>query len=207
MGDDVFVIVNVRRYRTFIIVLITLILVLYFVMFPQVILRFFYPLKYSDIIVKNANEYELDPYLVMAIIRVESNYQPEANSHKGAKGLMQLTDETAQDVAKGLKVKNFYKDMIYEPEINIRFGCWYLDHIRDYLTGITNAEVDLKKDSRLLLAAYNGGIGNVRSWLGNEQYSKSGRHLDRIPYKETEQYVVKVLREYQVYKKLYSDKL
>ena len=86
-------------------------------------------------------------------------------------------------------------------------SCWYLDHIRDYLTGITNAEVDLKKDSRLLLAAYNGGIGNVRSWLGNEQYSKSGRHLDRIPYKETEQYVVKVLREYQVYKKLYSDKL
>ncbi len=148
-----------------------------------------FPVAYSDYIVKYSAQNKLDPYLVMAVIKVESNFVPEARSAY-AGGLMQLTEETAAWVAKKMEVKSYdYMD----PETNIRFGCRYLRHLIDEYENIDTA-----------LAAYNGGMGNVSAWLKDDRYSDDGDTLKYIPFPETRNYVVKVNNNWENYKKLYQ---
>ena len=136
-----------------------------------------YPVAYSEYIYKYANKNDLDPYLVMAVIKVESNFVPEAHSGY-AGGLMQLTEETAQWNADDMGITYFdYMD----PETNIMLGCHYLKHLIDTYDNIDTA-----------LAAYNGGMGNVASWLADSRYSSDGKTLNDIPFPETKNYVVKV---------------
>lgn len=148
-----------------------------------------YPVAYNEYIVKYAREYKLDPYLVMAVIKVESNFVPEAESEYAA-GLMQLTEETAAWNAKEMGIKDYdYKD----PETNIRIGCHYLRYL-------------IKKydNTDTALAAYNGGMGNVSKWLDDERYSDDGVTLKYIPFSETRHYVRKVNENWENYKKLYK---
>lgn len=162
------------------------------------ILRIVYPLKFGEIIEQRAKEYNLDPYLVYALIYVESHYDPNAQSHKDAKGLMQITPATGRWAAENLGIKDFNEDMLYEPEINIRIGCWYLYNLtREF------GSSDRESSVVLMLAAYNGGSGNVHKWLNDRQYSYTGVALDEIPFKETREYVEKVLKNYKIYKWLY----
>ncbi len=145
-----------------------------------------YPVAYADYIVKYANENDIDPYLVMAVVKVESNFVPDA--HSGfAGGLMQLTEETAQWNADDLKITEDYDYM--DPETNIKFGCHYLRHLINVYGNIDTA-----------LAAYNGGMGNVNSWLENKEYSDDGVTLKYIPFVETRNYVVKVNDNWEHYK-------
>lgn len=157
--------------------------------------RFIYPLKYSDQIEKYSKEYRIDPYLVAAVIKVESNFEKNAISIKDARGLMQVTPSTSKWIAEKLDIKNFDVNMLYNTDINIRMGCWYIN--------------DLKKefgaDMRLVLAAYNGGRGNVKKWLNNEENSKDGITLYYIPFKETDKYVKRVEVYYNLYKLLYTN--
>lgn len=148
-----------------------------------------YPVAYSDLIVKYAHENDLDPFLVMAVIKVESNYVPEAQSNF-AGGLMQLTEETADWNAKNLGVQEY--DYM-EPETNIRFGCHYLRHLIDIYSNVDTA-----------LAAYNGGMGNVDSWLKQKEYSDDGVSLKYIPFSETRHYVDKVNKNWEQYKNMYE---
>lgn len=148
-----------------------------------------YPVAYADLIVKYADENELDPFLVMAVIKVESNFIPEAHSGV-AGGLMQLTEETAEWNAKDMNITDEYDYM--EPETNIKFGCHYLRHLIDVYENIDTA-----------LAAYNGGMGNVYSWLKNSEYSDDGVTLKYIPFSETRNYVVKVNDSWEHYKSMY----
>lgn len=158
--------------------------------------RVVYPIKYDDYIKKYSTMYNIESYMVAAIIKVESNYDKSALSKKNAIGLMQLTPSTAKEIAKKMNIENFTPDMILDPELNIRMGCWYID--------------DLKKEfgnnMDLVLAAYNGGRGNVKKWLRSEETSKDGQNLHYIPFKETDKYVKKVKVNYNIYKYLYSDK-
>lgn len=164
------------------------------------ILNYFYPLKYKDLIIRYSSEYGLDPYLVSALINVESHYNPDAESHKDAKGLMQITPQTGKWAAQELGIKDFDAKMLFNPDINIRMGCWYLYNLsREF--NIAGKSTDYV----LLLAAYNGGSGNVRKWLRNKEYSQTGTALDQIPFKETDRYVKKVLRHYKVYMWLHNE--
>lgn len=164
------------------------------------ILNYFYPLKYKDLIIRYSSEYGLDPYLVSALINVESHYNPDAESHKDAKGLMQITPQTGKWAAQELGIKDFDEKMLFNPDINIRMGCWYLYNLsREF--NIAGKSTDYV----LLLAAYNGGSGNVRKWLRNKEYSQTGTALDQIPFKETDRYVKKVLRHYKVYMWLHNE--
>lgn len=148
-----------------------------------------YPVAYGDYIAKYAEKYELDPYLVMAVIKVESNFVPEARSSYAA-GLMQLTKETAEWNAKTMKLGSCdYLD----PETNIMMGCHYLRHLIDEYENIDTA-----------LAAYNGGMGNISKWLADDDYSDDGVTLKYIPFKETREYVSKVNDNWENYKKLYQ---
>lgn len=145
-----------------------------------------YPVAYADIIVKYAEQNDLDPYLVMGVVKQESNFVPEA--HSGiAGGLMQLTEETAEWNANQLGITDYdYMD----PETNVRFGCHYLKYLIDKYDG----NIDTA------LAAYNGGMGNVEKWLKDSDCSDDGKTLKYIPFGETRHYVRKVNEYWHDYK-------
>lgn len=155
--------------------------------------RVLYPLAYEDLIVKYADENKLDRYLVMAVVKVESNYIPDAHSGK-ASGLMQLTDETAKWVCQKMGIK-FRPEDLMDPEQNVKMGCFYLKYL-----------IDRYEDLDVALAAYNGGMGNVAKWLSDKQYSSDGKTLqvENIPFKETREYVQKVNRNWEQYRQMYD---
>ncbi len=154
------------------------------------VLKTLYPLKYEDSINKYSEKYNLDKYLVMGVISAESRFSEDAVSHKSAKGLMQLKDDTAYWCAEKYGIKG----EIYEAEVNIEIGCAYLRYLLD-LFG---------EDTENALAAYNAGQGNVKKWLADTRFSTDGKNLDTIPYVETRDYVLRVQRRAQIYKKIYG---
>lgn len=151
-----------------------------------------YPYKYKSIVDKYAKEYDLDPLFVLSVIKVESNFNPDATSNADAKGLMQITPATGADIARGLGKNDFKANDLYNEETNIQMGCYYL---RNLYKEFNNWE--------LVIAAYNGGRGNVQKWLGNSEYSKDGE-LTNIPFPETKNYVVKVDNAFKSYEKIYK---
>jgi soluble lytic murein transglycosylase len=154
------------------------------------ILRQQFPLEYEDLIVKYSNAYNLDPYFVAALIDTESDFNDKAVSKDGAQGLMQIMPDTAEWIAQKLDVQDYN---MMDPENNIEFGCWYLNFLQDKFSG----------EEQLMMAAYNAGHNKVEEWLA-KGYSKDGATLDEIPYAETKNYVNKVSRAYEQYKKLYE---
>ena len=158
-----------------------------------IIKRYIYPYKYSEIVNEFSYKYNLDPFLVLAVIKTESNFNEDAESSKGAKGLMQIMDSTGEWIASKVGVDDFNPNMLYEAEVNFEFGCWYLNNLLN--------EFD---DLSLALAAYNGGSGNVTKWLNDPEYSNDGESLTYIPFKETKKYVDRVSTRYNIYKFLYD---
>lgn len=156
-------------------------------------MKFLYPLKYEDEIKKYSSEFELSEYLVMGIISAESGFDADAESHKSAKGLMQLKKETALWCIEHLKLDIDEKN-IYLPEENIYIGCAYLAYLEDLYGGNTITAI----------AAYNAGLGNVNKWLADPRYSDNSGALKSIPFRETEMYVKKVKRRSDIYRKLYE---
>lgn len=158
-----------------------------------------FPLEYKDLVVKYAKEYDLDPFLVFSVIKAESNFNPNATSHKNARGLMQIIDDTAIWAAERIGINDFRVESLYDPEVNIKIGCWYLKNLKHEIYQYNG---ELNND--LVLAAYNGGIGNVQRWLKDKKYSSSGKSLEKIPFKETENYVRKVNNYRKIYENLYK---
>lgn len=154
---------------------------------------FIYPLDYQEIVERHAKENDLEPALVMAMIKVESNYVVDAHSGK-ASGLMQLTDGTARWIAEKINIDIGAIDLM-DPEDNIQLGCYYIRHLINNYDG--NIDV--------ALAAYNGGPGNVSRWLRDKKYSKDGKTLDYIPFKETREYVKKVHKQKTRYEKILEE--
>lgn len=155
-----------------------------------------YRLMYPELITEMAAEYQVDPYLVAAVIHCESSNNKDAVSPVGAMGLMQIMPDTGSWIAEKLDMDGFTVEQLFEPEVNLRFGCWYLDYLSKKFHGNRVA----------VLAAYNGGPGNVEKWLKDERYSENGE-LTHIPFPETERYVEKVQRAYEKYLDLYKNDL
>ena len=110
---------------------------------------------------------------------------------------MQITGDTGAWIASKMHLKDYSESKLYEPEYNIKMGCWYLNNLRQ----------EFGSDIDLILAAYNAGRGNVKSWLQSQNYSQDGKKLQYIPFKETDQYVKKIETNYNIYKFIYKDKL
>ena len=154
-------------------------------------IRLIYPLRYEDYIEEYSDRYGLDKYLVMAVIKAESNYI--YNAHSGvARGLMQITDSTADWIAGKLGCE-FEREDIENPEININMGCYYLRYLLDYYN----------EDVNLALAAYNAGMGNVNKWLADSE-SGTENSLDSIPFSETERYLSRIEKGIKIYQRLNS---
>ena len=158
------------------------------------ILRYFYPLDYRVQVEAMAEEYELDPWLVFAMIRVESSFDARAESQAGACGLMQLMPTTAEWIAKtaGFELS---EGEIWRSEINIRLGCWYINWLRDYYDG----------DMVAALAAYNAGMSNVDAWLADGLWDGELATRADIPFAQTRRYVGHVYESYDMYLRLYGE--
>lgn len=158
-----------------------------------------YKLEYAGLIRRYAREYALDPYLVAAMIHVESGNRPAAVSPAGAVGLMQIMPDTGAWIAyklEDMQQEDFDAKTLTKPELNIRYGCWYLRFLLDRFAG----------DTRYAVIAYNAGHGNLEKWLANDDLTSNGA-LKRIPFAETDAYVQKVMRAREKYKELYDAEL
>jgi len=149
--------------------------------------RIWYPLRYSTIVRGHAQNYTLNPALLAAVIDEESKFRADAKSSAGAIGLMQLLPATAKGIAIHTGGSTFVVSDLYNPEINVRYGAWYLHHL-------------LQKygDERLALAAYNAGQQNVDTWRAE------GKGLQ---FPETRAYVDKVERLKGIYRRTYPREL
>lgn len=158
--------------------------------------RFFYPFPYQDIVMREARANSVDPYLVAALMLTESKFSAGAESGRGARGIMQIMPETGKWAAKQMGISDFNEDMLYDPEMNIKIGSWYLADLHREFSGSRS----------MVLAAYNAGRGNVKQWLAQKTWDGTLESVDQIPFRETRNYVVNVLKSYKKYKFLYGDK-
>jgi soluble lytic murein transglycosylase len=149
--------------------------------------RLWYPLHYGQIVRGHARNYDLDPALLAAVIYQESKFKANARSKSGAIGLMQLLPDTAKGIAIHTGGTAFQVDDLYNPEINVRYGAWYLRHL-----------LEKYGDERTALAAYNAGQDNVDRWRD----SGSG-----IQFPETRAYVDRVEELKKIYRDAYGDDL
>lgn len=158
--------------------------------------KFLYPFPHQELVNRYAAKYELNPYLVAAVIRTESKFVSQARSPKGAIGLMQMMPDTAKWVAEQIDYTNFTLQDLEDPETSIKMGTWYLASLRKEFN---NNEV-------LMLAAYNGGRGNVKQWMRQYGWTMTFKEAEKIPFQETREYVGKVLRSKNRYTELYKEK-
>ena len=156
---------------------------------PAWYLRLRYPLRYTAFIRAHARNYDLPPALVAAVVYTESKFDPSTRSRAGAIGLMQLLPETAKGIAERTGGSKFRVSDLDDPEINIRYGAWYLRHL-----------LDKYGSERLALAAYNAGEANVDRWLA--EAPPGGRVA--IGFAETRAYVVRVHQLEGIYAKAYG---
>ncbi len=154
---------------------------------PDAVQRIRYPLHYRPIVTGHARNYRIDPALLAAVIDAESKFRANAKSSSGAIGLMQLLPSTAHGIAVHTGGSRFETQDLYDPEINVRYGSWYLRHL-----------LDKYGDERTALAAYNAGQDNVDRWMA----SGSG-----IRFSETRAYVARVEDLKQIYRDVWGPQL
>ena len=174
-------------------ILVPLLLILMFFGVP-IGARYVFPLGYESYVDRYSSECGVDKLFVMAVIKTESDFDPNARSEVGARGLMQLMDEAFEWVALRKGDDRFTYDDMYEPEHNIEYGTYMISLLYDEYG-----------DERTALAAYHAGRGAVRGWLSDSDYSSDGKTLDTIPSSVTAHYVDKVMGCYFVYKLLYGE--
>lgn len=157
--------------------------------------QYLYPRNYADAIESESARNGVDPALVYALIREESHYDPASASPAGARGLMQLMPQTGRWIAGRLKRAGFQESDLLSPLSNIQMGIWYLSHL---------AESMAQEPSRLdwLLAAYNGGPGNAALWRAAWK-KQGGQPEDHIAFTETRNYVLKVRKSYERYRRVW----
>jgi soluble lytic murein transglycosylase len=150
--------------------------------------RLWYPLRYSTNVRVYAKQDRLDAALLAAVIEAESKFNASAVSDAGAVGLMQLTPSTAKGIAQYTGGSRFRVSDLTNPDINIRYGAWYLGHLLDRY----------HRNEQLALAAYNAGEENVDRW--------QRKHVG-IQFGETRDYVARVERLKKIYRRAYASEL
>lgn len=155
--------------------------------------EYLYPTKYSEYIENFAEQNKLQKSLVYAVVKCESGFDSGAVSDIGAKGLMQLTDDTYEWVlSKTTKAKPLENDL-FVPEKNIQAGC-----------ALLRLHLDEFSDESTAIAAYHAGRSKVKEWLQDKNYSSDGTTLSKIPYSDTASYVTKVITTKQKYQEIYN---
>ena len=180
-----------QNAKKLLIVLVAIILTIIVVIcINNLMIKSMYKKEYSEYVSKYAKEYDVDENLIYALIKAESNFEADAVSIKNAQGLMQLMYATAEDVArrKGIELT---EENILTPEVNINIGTYYISTL-----------LEKYKCIEVALAAYNAGSGNIDKWIDNGTIKADGSDIENIPFKETNTYVRKIMRDYKIYMEL-----
>ncbi len=188
-------IVNITKKQiTITAIVLILCTIIAFLNIPLRIQKIIYKKDYEGYVQKYAQEYNVDENLIYALIKAESNFNSKAKSSKDAIGLMQLMESTAQDVCKKTDLQissDELSEKLLEPDININIGTKYLSIL---IQKYGNIEI--------AITAYNAGIGTVDTWIEKGIINADGSNVENIPYKETNNYVRKILRDYKIYTNL-----
>lgn len=183
-----------------IIILITFIVIILLIVLAKafdiktIILKKIYPKEYTEYVEKYAEEYNVDPLLILSIIKAESNFNKDAKSSSGAQGLMQLMEATATEMEEKIDEPSLEQESLFNPEKNIMIGTKYYSELLNRYEG----------NILLALTAYNAGIGNVYNWIQSGIIKEDGSDIENIPYKETNMYVRKILNNYKMYQEIYK---
>ena len=161
---------------------------------PIELYRHLYPLYYTDHLEKHAKQYDIDPLFVAAMIREESRYNADIVSYAGAIGLMQIMPATGRELAGRLKIPRFSTKTLYNPDINIQMGTWYMKSLMN----------QFDNDHALVAGAYNGGPGRMRRWLEAKKIDDLDEFIEDIGIDQTRRHIKKVIDSYIIYQELYS---
>lgn len=156
--------------------------------------KYLYPYDYQDTINFYADRYEVDRNLVASVILAESKFRQDATSVHGARGLMQIMPETGSWIATQIEDDSFSVDKLYNVNMNIKYGTWYLSELQTEFEG----------NEVLALAAYNAGRENVYEWMEKYHWDINFKDYTKIPFPETREYVKRVLENKKHYNKLYK---
>lgn len=181
-----------RKLKIFIIAF-TVIITLIYLANSAVVVKILYPLEYRTVILRESKRNSIDPSLVTAIIFEESRFKPDATSKAGAIGLMQLMPSTAKWAAARIGYKKISEEELYKPDVNIKIGTWYLRYL-----------FDKYKREDLVIAAYNSGHQNVDKWMKDQGAEKDSEGKLKIAFKETRNFVSKVERTKEIYRRTYG---
>lgn len=185
-----------KNKKLIIFIIIVSLVFVFLVVFKDKILKIMYPKTYEEVVSIYCEKYNVDEHLIFALIKAESNFNKDAVSNKGAVGLMQLMEETAKDVANksGIDIDTSnMKNELLNPSTNINIGTKYIATL-----------LEKYQNKEAALAAYNAGTGTVDNWIEKGVIKADGSDIENIPYKETNNYVRKILRDYKIYETLYK---
>lgn len=183
-----------KTVKYMIVFMLVVILLIVIMISKNNILRIFYKDNYREFVEQYADKYNVDKYLIFAVIKVESNFEEKAISNAGAKGLMQIIDTTATEIAEMIDINLEDENSLLNPKINVELGAKYIS--------ILSSKYD---NINLAMAAYNAGSGNVDKWIEQGILKEDGSDIENIPFKETNNYVRKILRDYNIYKEIYDE--
>jgi soluble lytic murein transglycosylase len=176
-------------------VLVVCLFLLFFLLNSQQFWKLMYPIQYVDEVSEAVERFQVDPFLVLAVVQIESNFKHERFSNKGATGLMQLMPDTAHWANKESGLNKDPQSYIHDPKANILLGSWYLSYlIHKYEGNYTKAVV-----------AYNAGQGNVDRWLQEGVWDGTEASINQIPFGETRHYVARVMYFYHRYHSIYQE--
>ena len=180
---------TIRKSAKWLLIMLAVIMVISIVAIciNKLMIKILYKKEYSEYVSKYSQEYNVDENLIYALIKAESNFEADAVSSRNAQGLMQLMPATAEDVAKKNGI-NLTEENILDPDINIKIGTKYISTLLNKYECIEVA-----------LAAYNAGSGNVDKWIANGTIKADGSDVENIPFKETNNYIRKIMRDYKIY--------
>ncbi|HEX8370828.1 MAG TPA: transglycosylase SLT domain-containing protein [Pyrinomonadaceae bacterium] len=164
---------------------------------PREQIEILYPAPYRDALLQHAPERNLDPRLVLSIMRQESRYRAEVKSYAAARGLMQFISATANQIAGELGRKNFQQDELYNPPVAVLFGSQYLQNLFRMFPNQPQA----------VAASYNGGETNMQRWLARAKSDQPDRYVPEILFSQSKDYVYRVMANYRVYQLIYDENL
>ena len=179
---------NAKKLLILLVAIILIIIVAFCI--NKLMIKILYKKDYSEYVTKYSLSYEVDENLIYALIKAESNFEADAVSLKDAQGLMQLMPSTAEDVAKKSGIE-LTEENILEPDTNINIGTKYISTLLEKYECV-----------EIALAAYNAGSGNVDKWIKNSVIKADGSDIENIPFKETNTYVRKIMRDYKIYREM-----
>jgi soluble lytic murein transglycosylase len=153
-----------------------------------------FPLPYREQLEKFAKQNGLDPFLMAALIRQESEFNPKIVSPANARGLTQILPSTGRELSRRLKIKSYTTSQLFQPAVNLQLGSFYLKSIADGLGGRWE----------VALAAYNAGLSRAHAWMSWGEFREPAEFIETVPFTETRNYIQTVLRNAELYRRLYG---